>query len=673
MLEIKDEYSGKVKSIYFFFIIAIISLTLEKSFNIKSEIIFILNLILLSMAIIIFLISRVKIKNKRINNLNYIGLAFLYISIGRFLDLENINQIYTNRKNVDFFQLISYLEIINIIAAFILFKFKASNKVQHITYNLILIILFNLSEHKLYLFNTSNEIRSYLINFILKAILLIIYFNLIKRHSEHIKCKKDIYIILAGMIFISIILEVINNIFNIDLILLIKLVKTYTYIIIYKTIEEIIYISTYSKAEFDLIKGLNKKREKNKKLKLREKELIETSKNLEKSEEKYYNILRTFYDVVIIFDNNKIVYSNYFNEYFKDKIKENKYKYENMDIDFILKRIFKDNHKDKYDEIKGKEEFFVVIENKEEDSSKSILEIELKKLYDNKKIIYINDITENVNKKEEIIKLGYEINKGKIKEEFYTNISHELRTPINVIYSGLQLNSIYIKNREIEKIRKNNKLIKQNCLRLIRTVNNFIDSNKLSENKLYLNKKVYNMVNIIDNIVLACDYYMKQKNIKVTFDPEFEEVYMLCDKNHIERIMLNILSNSLKYGKEFGNIFLTLLIEEENIIIEVMNDAEAIEESKRKMIFEQFTKINNSLNRTSEGSGLGLFLTKELVELSGGNIEIISGKEIGNIFKMTLPYNKEIIKDEDLVNKELEINELKEKVDIEFSDIYFNI
>lgn len=620
MLEIKDDYRGKVKNIYFFFII-IISFTLVKIFDIKSEIVFISKLILLSMAIIIFLISRIRIKSKKINNINYIkyiGLAFLYISIGRFLDLENINPNYINKKNIDFFQLISYLEIINIIVSFILFKFKASAKVQHLVYNLILIILFNLSEYKIYLFNISND--------------------------------KTVY-----------------------LILLIRLVKAYIYIVIYKNLEEIIYKNAYSKAEVYLIKSLNKKTEKNKKLRLREKELIELNKNLEKSEETYYHILKTFYDVIIIFDNNKLIYSNYLREYYEDTIKKEAYNCENIDIDFILKEIFKDKNKDKYDEIKGKEEFFVVIENKREDSSKGILEIELKKLYDDKKILYINDVTENINKKEEIINLGHEINKEKIKEEFYTNVSHELRTPINVIYSGLQLNSIYIENREIEKIRGNNKLIKQNCLRLIRTVNNFIDSNKLSENKLGLNEKVYNMVDIIDNIILACDYYMKQKNIKLTFDPEFEEAYMLCDKNHIERIMLNILSNSLKCGKEYGNIFLTLLIEEESIVIEVMNDAEVIEESKRKMIFEQFTKINNSLSRPSEGSGLGLFLTKELVELSGGNIEIISGKEIGNIFKMTLPYNKEIIKNEDLVNNELEINELKEKVDIEFSDIYFNI
>lgn len=667
MLEIKEDYKGKVKNIYIFFIVIIISFALVKVFDNKDEILFLLKLTSLCMTIIIFLISRVKIEDKEVNNINYIGLAFIYISIGKFLELENISQIYINRKSIDFFQLVSYLEIINIIAAFILFKFKASTKVQHIVYNLILIILFHLTEYSIYTSFIPNENTLYLLNTIFKTILLIIYFNLITRHSSHIKCKKEFYIIWGKMFFFSVILEVISILFNVNLFLLIQLLKACIYIIIYNKIENIIYKNAYSKAQSDLNQSLKKKIEKNKKLKLREKELFELNKSLGKSEQTYYYLLKTFYDVIIIFDNDKLIYLNFSGEYYEYRLK--KYNYEDVNLDFVLEKILED----KYEDIKGKEEFCIVKEKINEDSNKCILEIELKKIYDDKKIIYINDITEVVNKNEEIINLENKINEEKIKDEFYANISHELRTPINVIYSGLQLNSIYIENREIEKVRRNNKLIKQNCLRLIRTVNNFIDSNKLAENKFILNKEVYNMVDIIDNIVLVCDYYMKQKNIKVTFDPEFEEIYMLCDKDHIERIMLNILSNSLKYGKEYGNIFVTLLVEEENIIIEVMNDAEAIGESKRNMIFETFTKINNSLSRPSEGSGLGLFLTKELVELSGGNIEIISGKEIGNIFKMTLPYNRKTIKEEDIVNKEVKINELKEKVDIEFSDIYFNI
>ena len=259
-----------------------------------------------------------------------------------------------------------------------------------------------------------------------------------------------------------------------------------------------------------------------------------------------------------------------------------------------------------------------------------------------------------------------------MKEEFYSNISHELRTPINVIYSALQLNDVYLANNQINKINKNNNVIMQNCLRLIRTINNFIDSNKLSEGYLDMHCKFYNIVEIVENVVISCNFYMKLKNTKLTYDPECEEIYLLCDKSHIERIMLNILSNSLKYGKDNGNIYVTTKIyNNESIVIEVVNDAESIPENKRKEIFDKFTKINTSLNRPSEGSGLGLYLTKGLVELHNGKISIDAGEEFGNIFKIILPYNTEIKKGVVIKNNDMEINNLNQKIDIEFSDIYF--
>ena len=231
---------------------------------------------------------------------------------------------------------------------------------------------------------------------------------------------------------------------------------------------------------------------------------------------------------------------------------------------------------------------------------------------------------------------------------------------------------MYLDNNQIHKINNNNNIIRQNCLRLIRTINNFIDSNKLSEGYLERDCKIYNVVDIIENIVLSCDFYMKLKNTKLTYDPQYEEIYLYCDKSHIERIMLNILSNSLKYGKDNGYIYVTTKVcNNEKIIIEVVNDAEAIPEDKRNEIFDKFTKVNTSLNRPSEGSGLGLYLTKGLVELHGGEISINAGKKYGNIFKIELPYDKNIKSSKAIVNNNIEINNFNQKIDIEFSDIYF--
>ena len=107
----------------------------------------------------------------------------------------------------------------------------------------------------------------------------------------------------------------------------------------------------------------------------------------------------------------------------------------------------------------------------------------------------------------------------------------------------------------------------------------------------------------------------------------------------------------------------------DKVIIEVINDDEAIPEDKIQVIFDKFTKVNNSLNRPSEGSGLGLYLTKRLVELHGGEISISTGKEYNNTFKIVFPYEKFTEKTIPLQSKD--INKLQKKIDIEFSDIYF--
>ena len=131
------------------------------------------------------------------------------------------------------------------------------------------------------------------------------------------------------------------------------------------------------------------------------------------------------------------------------------------------------------------------------------------------------------------------------------------------------------------------------------------------------------------------------------------------------------MSNSLKNGKENGNIHVEVKIENNKIIIEILNDADTIPEDKRNEIFEKFTKVNTSFNRLSEGSGLGLYLTKGLVELHGGEISIHEGPLYGNLYKIVLPYNKNVNVKENYLSRDIKINKLQQKIDIEFSDIYF--
>lgn len=231
------------------------------------------------------------------------------------------------------------------------------------------------------------------------------------------------------------------------------------------------------------------------------------------------------------------------------------------------------------------------------------------------------------------------------------------------------MNEIYLKDKNIDGINKNNKTIKQNCLRLIRTINNFIDTNKISEGYLIPNKRNYNIVEIVENISLACKRYLDKIENNIIFDSEEEEIYAEVDKEMIDRVMLNLLSNSVKYGVYKSTIYINIGINKDKVIIKFRNELYTISDDIKPYLFDKFTKLNKSLNRDREGSGLGLFLAKALVELHNGTIEVESNKESGTEFILTIPRSDNQRFQE--VHKEVEMNSVAAKVDTEFSDIYF--
>ncbi|MEO2591972.1 HAMP domain-containing sensor histidine kinase [Clostridium tertium] len=637
-------------------------------FKMVNEYIFITRLLCFSISILIFIISIVKVNNKDLGLLKYIGVGYFYIAILRFIDLEYLWREEILGFPMSFIGIITYLELINIISSIVLYKKRYSPKIQNLVFIIVIpiIYIFPLRAYNglVYLreiYNPNNQ-------FIINQIILLILFGFILYQYKKLDEGNKWIIYTSVLLIVSDSLITLMGILDVNLNSFIWIIKLLSYFLVYEKFEEALLSNAYSSAYESLNKVRKIETNLHKNLKRREKELKELNLLLEKSEKRYYDVVNAFSDGLLLFENDIMVHSNYYNDIYYNMPSKIVCTQSELRLNCILNKIIGIEYPDDY-EINN---FSAEVSIQDEYGEIKELEVSLVKIYDDKKILLFNDVTKLVKQRDEILKLEKKINDENIKDEFYSNISHELRTPINVIYSALQLNDMYLKNCEVTKINRNNNIIRQNCLRLIRTINNFIDSNKLSEGFLEINKRVYNIVDIIENVVLSCNFYMNLRETKLTFDPEYEEIYFYCDKDYIERIMLNILSNSLKYGKFKGNIYVMLRIEnKKNIIIEVINDTEAIPEDKRKVIFDKFTKVNTSLNRPSEGSGLGLFLTKGLVELHNGKITINAGIKYGNIFKITFPYDNNIKGEVVLLNNNVEINELQEKIDIEFSDIYF--
>lgn len=289
-------------------------------------------------------------------------------------------------------------------------------------------------------------------------------------------------------------------------------------------------------------------------------------------------------------------------------------------------------------------------------------------------VVAVRDITER--KQNELAIQNEAREMDKLRTEFFANVSHELRTPLNIILGTIQINGMAIKNEEKpinrEKIVNNLNVEKQNCFRLLRLINNLIDSTKLDSGLFEMNMVNCNIVNIVEEITLSVAQYINSNNLSLVFDTDIEEKIVACDLDIIERIMLNLLSNSIKFTEAGGSIFVNMLDSEEYITISIEDTGIGIPEHKLNLIFDRFRQVDKSFTRDYEGSGIGLALVKSLVEMQGGTISVESKYGVGTKFIIKLPvkvlqYNSN---EGSMKVMDNSINDFVHRMKVEFSDIY---
>jgi methyl-accepting chemotaxis protein len=250
-----------------------------------------------------------------------------------------------------------------------------------------------------------------------------------------------------------------------------------------------------------------------------------------------------------------------------------------------------------------------------------------------------------------------------MQDEIFANISHELKTPLNVIFSANQLMELYLKNDLLEDNRENFSkginIIKQNCYRLIKLINNIIDLSKMESGFLKLNIYNENIVQVVEDIVQSVSEHIKEKGISIVFDTNTEEKIIACDPEKIERIILNLISNAIKFTNTDGRIFINILDKGDSVELTVEDTGIGMDKKHQ---------VDKSLSRNAEGSGIGLSLVKSIVELHGGKISVDSTPGEGTIFKVELPART--IKNEKIIEQIKTKNNKIEIITIEFSDIY---
>lgn len=261
----------------------------------------------------------------------------------------------------------------------------------------------------------------------------------------------------------------------------------------------------------------------------------------------------------------------------------------------------------------------------------------------------------------------------KAKSQFFANLSHEIKTPINIIYSCIQLLEVNKINGEkalSDAYNKYDNTLKQNCYRLLRLVNNLVDMTKIDSGYMKLIFINCEIVSLVEDITLSIIPYVESKNINIVFDTYIEELEIRCDPESMERVILNLLSNAIKFTNNDGNISVIVEADDKYVFIRVKDDGIGISKDIREDIFNRFVQEDKSLNRKNEGSGIGLALVKSLVELHDGEVYLEDVSE-GSEFVVKLP-NIKINEEVNNHNRVMDVESkpLVQKINIEFSDIY---
>jgi signal transduction histidine kinase len=278
----------------------------------------------------------------------------------------------------------------------------------------------------------------------------------------------------------------------------------------------------------------------------------------------------------------------------------------------------------------------------------------------------LENIVREFKEKEE--KLEYD----KLKTEFFANISHEFKTPLNILMGAMQLLELYASNGTIIdpqlKFDKYLKTMKQNALRLLRLINNIIDLTKIDSSYFHVELHNYDIVEIVEGVIESINLYAKSKSVNIIFEKKIKEQVMAIDADKIERVLLNILSNALKFTNENGNIQVEVGMIGNSVYISVKDDGIGIQEDKIDVIFQRFRQVDKSFTRNREGSGIGLSLVKAIVEMHEGSIIVNSEYGMGSEFIVELPMTT--VNDEGQTKLYLGYEDSRlERIKVEFSDI----
>ena len=260
----------------------------------------------------------------------------------------------------------------------------------------------------------------------------------------------------------------------------------------------------------------------------------------------------------------------------------------------------------------------------------NVFKLQLKVLHDN-----VVTRTQNLEYiKEQNLKI---LEADRVKNEFLANMSHELRTPLNAIIGFSEALKLKIFGSLNDKQSEYIDDIHASGVHLLNMINDLLDLSKIEANKMELHKKKFNLINTVNEVISVVSAIADKKDIFIKLDTSCYDIEILADYRRFQQILYNLLSNAVKFTPESGLVEVGVHKTEDDITIFVKDNGIGIHPDFHEKVFEKFQQVDNSYSKKQSSTGLGLTITKELVEMHKGKIWVESELGKGSIFTFTLP------------------------------------
>ena len=235
-----------------------------------------------------------------------------------------------------------------------------------------------------------------------------------------------------------------------------------------------------------------------------------------------------------------------------------------------------------------------------------------------------------------------------LKSRFFANISHEFRTPLTLILGPIQT---WREKTHEEKEAKDLGMAERNARRLLRLINQLLDLSKLEAGAMKLQASRMDIVPLVKGIAYSFESSAGMRGVALNVVVEEEEIEVYCDRDMVEKILSNLLSNALKFTPEGGEVVVSIAFPTGDGCVEigVRDTGIGIPSDQLDKVFDRFYQVDASQTREHEGSGIGLALVKELVEVHHGTIQVDSEVGQGTTFTLRLPLGRSHLKDDEVV------------------------